>query len=316
MNLTKLLSNILNIFFPTNRRNGASISQTMIRKAALVLLLSWANESFAINENDQLKKKQISFTLGTNYSYRKFNPPRWAQTYTDTSAINSINSEIENFKSHKNVLDSLDIPVIAKGFGVYVEEHFGTTCWLVLKTGLQYGIKEYTILPRYIPYNTYPYKAPDLFGTFIYPIIGIPMLIGVNYFKPSRKFQVNTTIGPIYNFQMGFVNFKTHQEQQKKFLKKYSTKQNLGYEDFYLKPDKGFFLKAPTKYRWQAQLSITYKIDRKYSIGFLFWGESTIFQEGNLTRGFYRKDSNRDFTVTYRRRNYTGSANINLGWSF
>jgi hypothetical protein len=199
---------------------------------------------------------------------------------------------------------------------VYLEEHFGTNNWLVLKTGLQYGIKEYTILPRYIPYNTYPYKAPDLFGTFIYPMISIPMLIGVNYFKPSRKFQVSTTFGPIYNFQMGFVNFKTHQEQQKKFLKKYATKQNLGYEDFYLKPEKGFFLKAPTKYRWQAQLSITYKIDRKYSIGFLFWGESTIFQEGNLTRGFYRKDSNRDYTVTYRARNYTGSANINLGWSF
>ncbi len=288
----------------------------MIRKASLVLLMLWANCSYANSDNDKTNKAQISFTIGVNYSYREFNPPRWSKNYTDTSAINSINSEINNFNSYKKVLDSLDVPVIAKGFGVYVEKYFGKNNRFLFKTGLQYGIKEYTILPRYVKENTYPSRPPELIGTAVFPLVGTPLLLGINFFKPTSKIHLNISAGPIYNRYIGYVGYRTHKGQQKKFLYSYTTTRSLGYDDFTAGPIKSIFIYAPSKLRWQGQLSFQYNIGNKYSIGMLLWWEDTIFQRQNGGREFYRANSDQIYTVDYRRRFYSYSANINFGWSF
>jgi hypothetical protein len=288
----------------------------MIRITALALLFLVANCTFAFSEIDQPNNKQISFTFGTNYSYRKFNPPRWSKNYTDTSAINSINSQINNFNSYKAVLDSLDVPVIAKGFGVYIEKFFGKNQRFIFKTGLQYGIKDYTILPRYVYENTYPPRPPKLIGTVVLPLVGTPILLGVKVFEPKRKIQINISAGPVYNRYIGYLTFRTYKGQQKKFFYSYTTARGLGYEDFTTGPEKNIFFFMPSKLRWQGQLTANCKIGKNCYLGLLLWWEDTIFQRKNGGREFYRKESENRYTTKYRRRFYSRSANISIGWSF
>jgi hypothetical protein len=143
---------------------------------------------------------------------------------------------------------------------------------------------------------------------------GIPITSGYKFATKNNKLQLGLSAGPVINFWIGYSRFKTYKSQQQSIFNYYKPTRDLGYDDFKI-ADKESHLFLDANLRWQAQLAFDYKISKKWMLGlFCFW-EDTIFQRKNGSRVFYRKDSQKKYSVDYRRRFYSGNVSISISRS-
>jgi hypothetical protein len=253
----------------------------------------------------------INFTIGSTYNYRDFNESRYKFS----------KRRINEFNKYDEVLDSIDVPVIAPSLALYYEAKIDTfnNNGFMFRTGLQFGIKSYSIKARKVYYySNYKYATGPvdsaIVGTYQHPMWGIPITSGYKFATKNNKLQLGLSAGPVINFWIGYSRFKTYKSQQQSIFNYYKPTRDLGYDDFKI-ADKESHLFLDANLRWQAQLAFDYKISKKWMLGlFCFW-EDTIFQRKNGSRVFYRKDSQKKYSVDYRRRFYSGNVSISISRS-
>jgi hypothetical protein len=253
----------------------------------------------------------INFTIGSTYNYRDFNESRYKFS----------KRRINEFNKYDEVLDSIDVPVIAPSLALYYEAKIDTfnNNGFMFRTGLQFGIKSYSIKARKVYYySNYKYATGPvdsaIVGTYQHPMWGIPITSGYKFATKNNKLQLGLSAGPVINFWIGYSRFKTYKSQQQSIFNYYKPTRDLGYDDFKI-ADKESHLFLDANLRWQAQLAFDYKISKKWMLGlFCFW-EDTIFQRKNGYREFSRKGSQKKYDVEYRRRFYSGNVSISISRS-
>jgi len=270
---------------------------------------------YALSQNSG----NFKFTIGSTYNYRDFNKPRYKKNIDrNLVEMKIVNARLDKFKKYEPILDSLDVPVIAPALGFYYQKQIDTTGinGFMFRTGLQLGIKEYTLLPEKVYYysNTKYSTGPvdsAIIGMYQHPMWGIPITSGYKLASKNNRFQCSLSAGPVINFWVGYSRFKTFKSQQQSIFNYYKPTRNLGYDDFKINDNYAhIFLDA--NIRWQAQLALDYKISKKWMLGLFCWWEDTIFQRKNGSRKFSRNGSEKKYSVDYRRRFYSGNVSISL----
>lgn len=259
----------------------------------------------------------IKFAIGSTYNYRDYNEPRYKLRYqNDTDTYRS--AVKEKFNKYHMVLDSIDVPVIAPAIGLYFDTKIDSlgNNGFIFRTGLQLGIKDHTIKARKVYYyNDYKYATGPvdsaIVGMYQHPMWGIPITGGYKLASKNNKFQFSLSAGPVINFWLGYSRFKTFKSQQQSIFNYYKPTHDLGYDDFKIADTKSHLF-FDANVRWQAQLSLDYKISKKWMLGLFCWWEDTIFQRKNGSRAFYRNGSEKKYAVDYRRRFYSGNVSISL----
>jgi hypothetical protein len=268
---------------------------------------------YSLSQNNGIFK----FTVGGNYNYRDFNKPRYKLRYkndTDTYRI----AVKENFNKYQKVLDSIDVPIIAPALGFYFERKLDSikSNGVIFRTGLQLGIKDYTLMAKKVYYYNHYKLITELvdsaiLGVYQHPMLGIPITSGYKFTTKNNKFHISLSAGPVVNFWIGYTRFKTFKSQQKSIFNYYKPTRDLGYNDFKI-ADAESHLFFDANIRWQGQMALDYKISKNWMIGLFCWWEDTVFQRKNGGREFYRKGSEFKYTVTYRSRTYAGNISISL----
>jgi hypothetical protein len=261
----------------------------------------------------------LKLTIGSTYNYREFNAPRYKfRKISNPAEKDELNRRINELKSFRYALDSIDVPVIAPAIGLYYDTKIDSigNNGFIFRTGLQLGIKDYTVKAHKVYYySDYKYaKGPvdsAIVGMYQHPMWGIPITGGYKSATKNKKFQFSLSAGPVINFWLGYSRFKTYKSQQQSIFNYYKPTHDLGYDDFKIADTKSrLFFDA--NIRWQAQLALDYKISKKWMLGLFCWWEDTIFQRKNGSREFSRKGSEKKYSVDYRRRFYSGNVSISL----
>lgn len=291
---------------------------TLYIKIFLILVFG-----FCYNYSLSQHKGNIKFTVGSTYNYRDFSEPRYKFRKINNQVEKEVlQRRISTFNSYHEVLDSIDVPVIAPSLGLYYVTKIDTsrTEGFIYRTGLQLGIKDYAVKARKVYYyNDYKYATGPIdsaiIGTYQHPMWGIPFTGGYEIASKNNKFQFSMSAGPVINFWLGYSRFKTYKSQQQSIFNYYKPSRDLGYDDFKVADTKSHLF-FDANIRFQGQLALDYKITKKWMLGLFCWWEDTVFQRKNGGRVFYRKGSEKKYTVDYRRRFYSGNVSISLTRSF
>lgn len=280
----------------------------------LILLAFCHCAKFSISQN----KANIKLAIGSTYNYRDFYEPKYKYRNINSLEKSALEKRINTFNNYENILDSLDVPLIAQALGVYYDFKIDTlgSNGFMFRMGLQLGIKQYAIKAKKVYYySDYKYAkgpvASAIVGLYQHPMWGIPLTSGYKIGSKNKKLQFSLSGGPVINFWLGYSKFKTYKSQQQSIFNYYKPTRDLGYDDFEI-ADKESHLFFDANLRWQAQLALNYKISRSWMIGLFCWWEDTVFQRKNGGRVFYRKDTNMEYSVAYRRRFYSGNVSIAL----